>query len=452
MKKVLFLCGNCGYQSSKWLGKCPECSTWNSFVEEAVNIRPGHGSESAAPRGGRISAVPVSGIKDDEKQRLFTGIAELDRVLGGIIPGQAILISGEPGIGKSTLVLEAADKLSANGKVFYINGEESNSQIKLRAGRLGAGQCGVLLFPENDVDEISAVVRRDSPKFVFVDSIQTVFSPAFDSLPGSVVQMRESAYTLVKLCKELDITLFIVGHVTKSGIIAGPKILEHIVDTVLFLEMDGRGYYRILRSNKNRFFSTDEIGFFTMEEAGLKCINNVSEAFLYSHEGEVSGISFFPMAEGNRIIPVEIQALTSPTQFNYPKRTSDGMDMSRLYMLLAVMEKYLKIDLSHHDVYLNITNGLHIQDPGLDLPVVAAVYSSIKAMPSALDLMACGEVGLTGEVRPVIKIDKRIAESSRNIFKKMIIPYQTGKLKKPPEGAFKIYPVKNISECVSLMF
>ncbi len=447
MRKVFFLCGNCGYQSSKWLGRCPECSSWNSFVEELVNNR----SRVELPlKSKKTSAVPLSGINDVENERLFTGIAELDRVLGGIIPGQSVLISGEPGIGKSTLILEAADKLSSHGKVFYINGEESNSQIKLRANRTGSDKCEILLFPENDIDEIISLIRRDEPKFVFVDSIQTVFSPSFESLPGSIVQMRESAYSLVKLCKEMNITLFIVGHVTKSGIIAGPKILEHIVDTVLFLEMDGRGYYRILRTSKNRFFSTDEIGFFIMEETGLKCIESVSEAFLYEHEDGVSGISFFPMAEGNRVIPVEIQALVSPSQFNYPKRTSDGMELSRLFMLLAVMEKNLKINLSHHDVYLNVTNGLRIQDPGLDLPAVAAIYSSIKGLPSALDIMACGEVGLTGEVRPVIKIDKRIAESSRNIFKKMIVPYQAGKLKKP--DGFTIYPVKSISECVSLMF
>ncbi len=446
MKKSLFLCFNCGYQSSKWLGRCPECSSWNSFTEEAVSNK----SSGHIDKVPKKTAIPLSKIKSDEKERYFTGIDELDRVLGGIIPGQAILISGEPGIGKSTLILEAANNLAGQGKVFYINGEESNSQIKLRASRLGADNCEVLLFPENDIDEIINALRKEAPKFVFVDSIQTVFSASFESLPGSIVQMRESAYALVKLSKEMDFALFIVGHVTKSGIIAGPKILEHIVDTVLFLEMDGRCYYRILHCNKNRFFSTDEIGFFTMEETGLKSIGNVSEAFLYGHEGQVTGISFFPMAEGNRVIPVEIQALTSPSQFNYPKRTSDGMDPGRLYMLIAVMEKNLKISLSNHDVYLNVTNGLHIQDPALDLPVVAAVYSSLKGLTSALDIMACGEVGLTGEVRPVIKIDKRIAESSRNVFNKMIVPYQAGKLKRP-EG-FTLYPVKNISECISLMF
>ncbi len=451
MKKVLFLCANCGYQSSKWLGKCPECDSWNTFIEEEIDTtRSKKSTGDDFSESKKTPVVLLSDIKKDEKERSYSGITEFDRVVGGIVPGQTILLSGEPGIGKSTLIIEAAGQLAKQNKVYYINGEESNSQIKLRAARLEIESENLFLYSENNIHSIVNKLKKDKPSFVFVDSIQTVFSPDYDSLPGSIVQMRETAYQLVTLCKEINISLVIVGHVTKSGSIAGPKVIEHIVDTVLFLEMDNRGYYRILRSMKNRFFSTEELGFFTMEENGLKSIENVTEAFLYEHNTSVSGISFFPLAEGNRVIPVEIQALTAPSQFNYPKRTSDGMDVNRLFMLIAIMEKNLKINLSHFDIYLNITNGLKIQDPGLDLAVISAIYSSYKDLPSSLDIMLCGEVGLTGEVRPVMKIEKRITESTRTGFKKIIIPYQANKLKK--SEVFSIMPVKNINECISLLF
>ncbi len=450
MKKILFICSNCGYRSAKWLGKCPECGTWNSFVEEELKDPAKHPRGASSSGSKRAEITGISAIDGEEKDRYNAGISEFDRVTGGLIPGQTILLSGEPGIGKSTMILEVAGNLARHGRVLYVNGEESNSQVKQRAVRTGIGPGDIFLYPENDIDNVTDAIKKENPRFVFIDSIQTVYSPSFESLPGSIVQMRETASVLVKLCKEMDIVLFIVGHVTKSGVIAGPKVLEHIVDTVLFLEMDGRGYYRILRSNKNRFFSTDEIGFFTMEENGLKSIGNVTEAFLYEHEEPVSGISFFPMAEGNRVIPVEIQALTAPSEFNYPKRTSDGLDIGRLFMLIAVMEKILKINLSQYDIYLNVTNGLHIQDPGLDLPAAAAIYSSYKGLSSPLDLMVCGEVGLTGEVRAVKKLEKRIMESARSGFKKIMVPNQAGKFKES-EG-FKLFPVKNIKECISLMF
>lgn len=448
--KKFFICSNCGYKTSKWLGKCPECGNWNSFVEE---LETGARNENVPAFGVREKAaepVPIQGIVLDGKERVASGFGELDRVLGGLVPGQAVFLAGEPGIGKSTLVLSAANLLASNRKVYYINGEESNSQVKLRASRIGASSGNLFLYGENDVEAVKERIRADKPEVLFVDSVQTVYSGRYSSLPGSVVQMREATFELVTACKELDIILVLIGHITKSGVIAGPKIVEHMVDTVLFMETDARGHYRILRCLKNRFYSTEEVGFFTMEENGLIGIEDLSKAFTFQHPAGVSGIAVYPLMEGNRVIPVEIQALTAPSQFNYPKRSAEGMDANRLSMLIAVMEKTLKISLAGHDVYLNVTNGLRVSDPSLDLAAVFAVYSSLKDKPSSQDTAVFGEVGMTGEARPVLKTEKRIADMSRLGFKRIVAPYQN-KAVKAPEGTV-VLPVRNIQEGITALF
>lgn len=447
--KLFFVCSGCGYKSSKWLGKCPECSSWNSFVEEVELPSPKQHAKNS-PKGS-ISPVSIETVSLEDKERLYTRIFEFDRVLGGIVPGQAILLSGEPGIGKSTLILSIAGRLADQKKIYYINGEESNTQVKIRAERTGAVSQNLFLFSENEISAVEARIKTDKPAALFVDSIQTVFSSDYSSLAGSIVQIRESSYRLIQMCKELNIPLFLIGHITKTGNIAGPKVVEHMVDTVLFFEADNRGYYRILRSLKNRFYSTDEIGFFTMEETGLKEIEDASNAFTAIHEESVSGISIFPLLEGNRVFPVEIQALCSPSQFNYPKRTADGMDINRLYMLIAIMEKALKINLSAHDIYLNITNGLKISDPSLDLAVIFAIYSSFKDLPSPLDTAVFGEVGLTGEVRPVLKPEKRAQEMSRLGLARIVLPFQSsGNI--PSLEKARVLPVKNILEGIQVIF
>ncbi len=447
-QKTFYLCSNCGYKASKWLGKCPECGQWNTFIEEFEDISK-NGVSIRETGHQLISPVLISDIDGKNTGRIFTNFYEFDRVLGGIVPGQAILLSGEPGIGKSTLLLSLAGRIAENKITYYINGEESNYQVKIRADRISVNSKSLYLLSENNVDNIMKRINQDRPEIVFIDSIQTLFSERFNSLPGSIVQIRESAYQLVNLCKSLNIPLFLIGHITKSGSIAGPKVVEHIVDAVLFLEIDNRGYYRILRSLKNRFFTTDEAGFFTMEEKGLKGIEDESTAFTYPHTDTVSGISVFPLLEGNRVFPVEIQGLCSPSQFNYPKRTTDGFDLNRLNMIIAIMERALKINFSSHDVYLNITGGLKIDDPSLDLAVVAALYSSIKGLSSHQDTALFGEVGLTGEVRPVQKNEKRIAEMGRLGFKRIIVPFQD---KISTSGNIRILPVKSIEEAIRTCF
>ncbi len=397
-----------------------------------------------------ISPVSIESVPYDEKARFFTGIPEFDRVLGGIVEGQAILLSGEPGIGKSTLVLGIANKIAEKKKVFYVNGEESNSQVKLRARRMKTEEKNLYLFSENKLDNIIHVLRTEKPDALFVDSIQTLFSERYASLPGSLVQIRESCHELVQFCKSENIPLFLVGHITKSGIIAGPKIVEHMVDTVLFLESDSRGNYRILRSLKNRFAAVDEAGFFTMEENGMEGIQNISCAFIFGHENSASGVSLYPHLEGNRVFPVEIQALAVPSQFNYPKRTADGMDTNRLFMLIAIMEKSLKVNFSAHDVYVNVTSGLKVKDPSLDLSVILALYSSLKDKPSPLDTAAFGEAGLSGEVRPVQKAEKRAQEMARLGIKSIVLPH-SGKTLKSIENA-RLLPVKTITEAISAVF
>ncbi len=442
--KSVFICGDCGYKTSKWLGKCPQCGEWNTLIEEMETSEPAsvHNVSTASP-------IPIGDVQFSESSRIFTKIDELDRALGGIVPGQAILLSGEPGIGKSTLLLQTAGALAEGHTVFYVNGEESNPQVKSRASRLGLNSKTMYLFNENNLDSIIARVSTDKPDFLFVDSLQTLYSPRYTSLPGSVLQVRECAHELISLSKGLGIPVFLVSHITKGGEIAGPKIVEHLVDTVLYIETDTRGYYRILRPLKNRFYTTEEVGFFTMGENGLTGIEDISTAFTSIHSGAVNGVSIFPMIEGNRVFPVEIQGLCVASQFSYPRRAADGIDLNRLYMLAAIMEKRLGANLSASDLYVNITGGLTIDDPALDLAVIFAVYSSLKDKPVPLDMIVFGEAGLTGEVRPVFRMEKRFAEAKRLGFKRAVVPYQE-KGMSPPDG-ITVLPVKSIEEGIALI-
>lgn len=451
--KVSFICGECGYKTSKWLGKCPECGQWNSFVEEVEREKP-RGSRSSVIENGKTAAVPLSDVESVRESRITCGINEWDRVMGGMLPGQAVLLSGEPGIGKSTLLLTLAGRLAESlphGRcLLYVNGEESNVQVRSRAERMGVIKNNIKLLGTSSLEDTLAEIEKSKPAVLFVDSLQTVSSERYTSLPGSVVQVRECTYQLVQLCKSLGTILFVVGHITKSGSIAGPKVVEHIVDTVLFMEVDSRGYYRVLRSLKNRFHTTDEIGFFTMREEGLAEIEDINRAFTYLHEKSVSGICIYPMLEGNRVFPVEVQALCVPTQYNYPRRTADGLDPNRLSMLTAILEKRLKLNLSSMDIFVNITNGLRIDDPALDLPVLYAVMSSYRELPIALDTAVAGEAGLTGEVRPVRRAEKRAAEMARLGLKKILLPFDQGMTR--PVDRIMLLPVKDINEGSGLLF
>lgn len=444
--KNIYVCSECGHSSSKWLGKCPNCGAWNSFVEEVRrNIKKHSGIQ---PSLSSITPVSITKVNYSENDRIFVNISEFDRVLGGIVPGQAVLVSGEPGIGKSTLLLQVANNLAATTKVLFVNGEESSSQVKSRASRLGMNNENLLLLADNQIENIIAHIEKSKPGVVFVDSVQTIYSSNFDSLPGGITQVREGTNLMVGICKRLGIPLFLVSHITKSGNIAGPKIVEHIVDTVLFLESDNRGFYRILRSLKNRFHQTDEIGFFKMGSAGMQGIADIGNAFVMEHETQISGIAIFPFLEGNRAFPVETQALCTATQFNFPRRTADGIELNRLLMLIAIMEKRLSINLAPYDIYVNITGGLKITDPALDLAVIFAIYSSLKNIPSPTDILAVGEVGLAGEVRLARGIEKRLSEMERLGFKSVVLPFKSKSIK---SGKLKLLPIKNIKEGIALL-
>lgn len=445
--KTAFCCGNCGYETPKWLGKCPSCSEWNTFKE--INVSKHTKKVSSTPL---IANTPekISEISSSVATRTMTGLSEWDRVLSGTVPGQAILISGEPGIGKSTLLLQIAAQLSKQGVVLYINGEESSSQVKLRAERLDINNDNLYLFSETDVLRIIHTIETQKPMFLIVDSLQTLHSENLDSAPGSLPQLRECTHQIVHYCKSEQITSLLVSHVTKDGSIAGPKAIEHLVDTVLFLESDTRGIYRVLRSFKNRFGSTDEAGFFEMHGKGLIPADDLSAAFLSIHEEPVHGSAVYANAEGQRVFPLEIQVLCHHTYQNYPKRTSEGLDYNRLTLLSAVVEKQLKIPLSKFDIYANITGGLDIKDRAIDLALVAALCSSFKEQVIDDRSVFIGEIGLTGEIRPVRDIERRVKELSRLGMEKIYIPY-SNKQKDDLKG-FPIKPIRHINELFVLLF
>lgn len=446
-KKTVYFCQNCGYEAGKWLGQCPACKEWNTFVEEKVTV-----SKSAGVREYRErSVVPLSQVKTEAEERICTQMEELDRVLGGgIVPGSLILVGGDPGIGKSTLLLQVCQNLTREkGQVLYISGEESLRQIKLRAQRMGEFTDNLLLLCETNLELIKGVIEREKPEVVVIDSIQTMYSEEVGSAPGSVSQVREATNMLMQLAKGLNITIFIVGHVTKEGTVAGPRVLEHMVDTVLYFEGDRHASYRILRGVKNRFGSTNEIGVFEMRQNGLTEVKNPSEFMLNGRLEDSSGSVVACSMEGTRPILLEIQALVCESNFGMPRRTAAGTDYNRVNLLMAVLEKRIGYRLSNYDAYVNIAGGIKINEPALDLGIVMAIVSSYKNRPVEEGTIIFGEVGLNGEVRAVSMPEQRVSEAKKLGFAKCIMPAVSVESVKNVQG-IQIVGVKNLNEAIQL--
>lgn len=436
-----------GYESSKWLGKCPGCSEWNSFYEEKIsksNDKIGTlGTEKKS-----CKPLQLNEVVGKEDTRVSTGFDELDRVLGGgLVSGSLVLLGGEPGIGKSTLILQICDKVQGDGKVLYVSGEESAEQIKLRADRLEINNQNIMFLGETDIDVIQTAILEMNPKLVIIDSIQTMYSDEITSAPGTVSQVREITARIMKLCKTNGITTIIIGHVTKEGNIAGPRVLEHMVDTVLYLEGERYFSYRILRGVKNRFGSTNEVGMFEMANEGMVEISNPSAILISERDDNPAGSVVVASMEGTRPLLIELQALTTPSVFGMPRRNANGIDYNRLTLLMAVLEKKAGFNLGNQDAYVNVVSGMKINEPAVDLGVILAVASSFKNLSVAKDVVVIGEVGLTGEVRTVNLIDKRLKEAERLGFKTCIIP-ENNKKQLKEKYKMDIIGVKNINEAL----
>ena len=444
--KTVFFCGECGYESAKWLGQCPVCKAWNAF-SEAPAIKKG----GSSLKPGVAASLPIK-IKDvslESDERVTTGISELDRVLGGgIVKGSLVLVGGDPGIGKSTLLLQMCAKLSdKNISVLYVSGEESERQIAIRSERLGRQSSDMLLYCETDIEKIEAAIENGKPEVVIVDSIQTMYSSKADSAAGSISQVREVTSTLLRISKGLGVSVFIVGHVTKEGTVAGPRTLEHMVDTVLYFEGEDVASYRILRAVKNRFGSTNEVGVFDMGQTGLREVANPSEYMLKGMPENAPGSVVACTMEGSRPILVEVQALVCQTNFNFPKRTTAGADYNRVNILIAVLEKRLGLNLGNCDAYVNVAGGLKINEPALDLAIVAALISSYRNRESKGKIIAFGEVGLTGEVRGVNLARLRLEEIAKFGENLVIIP----KVNYTKDLPFKVLPVSNVRELMDII-
>ncbi len=455
-KNTAFFCKECGYESAKWFGQCPACKEWNTFVEEPVSkSKSAKGIAGTSQRAAASSApvpVEINSVSFEENDRTSTGIAELDRVLGGgIVAGSLVLVGGDPGIGKSTLLLQMCYNLSAEGKdVLYISGEESLKQIKLRADRIGKCSGTLKLLCETSLDNIEDILTRNKPEIVIIDSIQTMYKEDVAAAPGSVSQVRETTSILMQLAKGLNITIFIVGHVTKEGTVAGPRMLEHMVDTVLYFEGDRYASYRILRGVKNRFGSTNEIGVFEMQQSGLSEVENPSEYMLNGRPENASGSVVVCLLEGTRPIMVEIQALVCDSNFGMARRTAAGTDYNRVNLLMAVLEKRAGIHMSGSDAYVNVAGGIKVSEPALDLGIVMALVSSFKNRAIDEKTVIFGEVGLAGEVRAVSQAQQRVNEAVKLGFKTCILPGVCLKnIKK--NDKIEIIGVNNVQEAIKLI-
>lgn len=447
-KKSVFFCQNCGHEENKWLGQCPMCKEWNTFVEEPVSF-----SKSASAKLIKdAEVVALKHVETDQEERIKTKIEELDRVLGGgIVPGSLLLVGGDPGIGKSTLLLQVCQRLCEDKhQVFYISGEESLKQIKLRANRMGEFTEDLLLLCETNLEIVKNVIQKRKPEVVIIDSIQTMYSEEVASAPGSVSQVRESTNVFMQLAKGLGISIFIVGHVTKEGTVAGPRVLEHMVDTVLYFEGDRHASYRILRGVKNRFGSTNEIGVFEMRQNGLVEVENPSEFMLNGKPENASGSVVACSMEGTRPILIEIQALVCSSNFGMPRRTAAGTDYNRVNLLMAVLEKRVGIHLSNYDAYVNIAGGIKMNEPAVDLGIVMAIVSSYKNQPIDEKTIVFGEVGLSGEVRAVNMPEQRVAEAKKLGFTTCIMPEVSREVVKNIKG-IKIIGVKTINEALQVL-
>ena len=447
--KTVFVCNNCGYESPKWMGKCPACGEWNSFFEEKViTSKSGSGKTNKE----RVKPIELSKIEGKETTRVSTGFDELDRVLGGgLVNGSLVLLGGEPGIGKSTIILQICNKIKTEGKVLYVSGEESAEQVKIRADRLNVKNDNLLFLSETDIHIVEEEIEQIKPALVIIDSIQTMYSDEITSAPGSVSQVREITAKIMRMCKENGITTILIGHVTKDGNIAGPRVLEHMVDTVLYLEGERYFSYRILRGVKNRFGSTNEIGMFEMQNEGLVEIDNPSSILISERNENPAGSVIVASIEGTRPLLVEFQALTTQSVYGLPRRTANGIDYNRLTLLIAVLEKKAGLTLGNQDVYLNVVGGLKVNEPAIDLGIILATASSFKNIPIPKDVVALGEVGLTGEVRAINLIEKRLKEAEKLGFKTCIIPESN---KKNLKDTYKldIIGVHNINEAIKAAF
>ncbi|MBQ4559528.1 MAG: DNA repair protein RadA [Tyzzerella sp.] len=447
-KKSVFFCQNCGHEENKWLGQCPMCKEWNTFVEETVSVA----KSNTVKLSKEAEIVALKDITINNEERIFTRIGELDRVLGGgIVPGSLVLVGGDPGIGKSTLLLQVCQKLCEDKKqVLYISGEESLGQIKLRANRMGEFKAELYLLCETNLEVIRSVIDKRRPDIVVIDSIQTMYSEEVTSAPGSVSQVRESTNIFMQLAKGLGISIFIVGHVTKEGTVAGPRVLEHMVDTVLYFEGDRHASYRILRGVKNRFGSTNEIGVFEMRQNGLVEVENPSEFMLNGKPEHASGSVVACSMEGTRPILIEIQALVCNSNFGVPRRTAAGTDYNRVNLLMAVLEKRVGLHLSNYDAYVNIAGGVKMNEPAIDLGIVMAIASSYKNVAIDEKTIVFGEVGLSGEVRAVSMPEQRVAEAKKLGFETCIIPEVCVDMVKGVQG-IKVIGVKNIGDAIRLL-
>ena len=450
-KKSIFFCQNCGHEEAKWLGQCPACKEWNTFVEERIDSGITKGTTVAARAVHEAKVVPLTEVTADDDTRSETGIKELDRVLGGgIVPGSLVLVGGDPGIGKSTLLLQVCQRMAQMKKILYISGEESQAQIKLRANRMGNFTSGLLLLCETNMGIIRSVIEKERPELVIIDSIQTMYSEDVTSAPGSVSQVRESTNVFMQLAKGLCIPIFIVGHVTKEGTVAGPRVLEHMVDTVLYFEGDRHASYRILRAVKNRFGSTNEIGVFEMRQSGLVEVENPSEYMLSGKPENASGSVVACSMEGTRPILLEIQALVCRTNFGMPRRTAAGTDYNRVNLLMAVLEKRLGMSLGNCDAYVNIAGGIKMNEPAIDLGIVMALVSSYRNRPIDEKTIVFGEVGLSGEVRAVNMPEQRVAEAKKLGFETCILPEISLKMVKEIQG-IRLVGVKTVNEAVGII-
>ncbi len=450
--KPVFCCQSCGYQTPKWMGKCPDCGQWDTFVEETRASRSDHGTTHSL-LSHQTEPVPIDSIEFDDEYRLSTGIQEFDRVLGGgLVPGTLVLIGGDPGIGKSTLMLQALYGLANSGyKVLYVSGEESVRQIRIRSERLSAVSHDLMIVSEIDVESIISMVKSTRPDVLVIDSIQTMFSSDLTSAPGSVSQVRESAVRIMLMAKKTGIPTFLVGHVTKDGAIAGPRLLEHMVDTVLYFEGDRNHVFRILRTVKNRFGSTNEIGVFEMNERGLEEVANPSAVFLSERPENAPGSVVTASMEGTRPILVELQALVGSTSFGNPRRTILGMDNNRVALLVAVIEKKLGMHLMGHDIFMNVAGGVKVDEPAIDLAIVSAVTSSFLDKSIQDGTLVLGEVGLAGEVRAIGRVETRVAEAKKMGFKRCLVPDSNLKRMSGIKG-IELVGIKRVSEAVETLF
>ncbi len=447
--KTTYICSACGYQSAKWLGKCPGCEQWNT-LQETVITEQKPGTSKRSPSARRMPQR-IGDIRADSEERYLTGMGELDRVLGGgIVKGSLILVGGDPGIGKSTLLLQICEQVGRQRKILYVSGEESERQIKIRAQRLGVSSGNLYLIAENDVETILEYIREVEPDVVIIDSIQTMHREDIASAAGSVPQVREATNALMRVAKQSNTAMFIVGHVTKDGALAGPRILEHMVDCVLYFEGDRQMTFRILRAVKNRFGSTNEIGVFQMGNEGLVEVENPSAMLLEGRPENASGSSVVCTMEGSRGVLAEIQALVTPTGFGNPRRMSAGIDLNRVILMIAVLEKRARVNLSNSDVYINVAGGLRIDETAVDLGICAAIVTGQTDTKIPSDMVFIGEVGLGGELRSVARLEKRLAEAAKMGFRSAVVPKLSLRGLRKPEG-MAVFGVSTLAEAMALV-